>query len=43
VKMMYLGVGKEKIHGVVEANVRANGQDDEQVSNQCGGVNEQEK
>ena len=36
-------VGKEKIHGVVKVNVRVNGQDDEQVSNQCDGVNEQEK
>ena len=36
-------IGKEKIHGVVKVNVRANGQDDEQVSDQCDGVNEQEE
>ena len=35
--------GKEKIHGVVEANIEANGQDDEQVSNQRDGVNEQKE
>lgn len=31
---------QEKIHGVVKANVTVNGQDDEQVSHQCDGVNE---
>lgn len=36
-------VSKKKIHGLVKVNVRANGQDDEQISNQCDGVNEQEK
>ena len=36
-------VGKEKVHGVVEANVSMNGQDNEQVSYQCDGVNEEEE
>lgn len=34
--------GKEKYMGLVEANIAANGQD-EQVSNQCDGVNEQKE